>query len=319
MATDETTPEIDNETDETTPNIMDLDTSVRVGGREIPVRELAAAREELEKAREEMENLSKFREAALTVMRQDVPADMKTEAARQLLRDAGFPEEEIDRQVGAWAQGGQEDEEYEMVDENEDPEVGGQDPEEDEEDDQDTEFVAQSILDAQRRAQVAEEEVRRIKAERLGQHMDQQINGSLDGVQDARTLLGKLRELNGDEAAKNARAAIERDIRQTTLDFLRQRRDASGTFNEAWVAEEAKRATESVVAKYRSVIGDPNRLGRAPETASGSDYFVSRKPVPAPKWKPGMKTGDIETQLNAYNSDVLSRLAAGLDKGTDRV
>jgi hypothetical protein len=317
MATDETTPETTDETSTPTPNIMDLDTSVRVGGKEIPVRELAAAREELERAREQMDQLSKFREAALTVMRQDVPADMKTEAARQLLRDAGFPEQEIDRQVGAWAQGGQEDED-EMVDENEDPEVGGQDTEE-EEDDQDTEFVAQSILDAQRRAQVAEEEVRRIKAERLGQHMDQQINGSLDGVQDARTLLGKLRELNGDEAAKNARAAIERDIRQTTLDFLRQRRDASGTFNEAWVAEEAKRATESVVAKYRSVIGDPNRLGRAPETASGSDYFVSRKPVPAPKWKPGLKTGDIETQLNAYNSDVLSRLAAGLDKGTDRV
>ena len=317
MATDETTPETTDETGTPTPNIMDLDTSVRVGGKEIPVRELAAAREELERAREQMDQLSKFREAALTVMRQDVPADMKTEAARQLLRDAGFPEQEIDRQVGAWAQGGQEDED-EMVDENEDPEVGGQDTEE-EEDDQDTEFVAQSILDAQRRAQVAEEEVRRIKAERLGQHMDQQINGSLDGVQDARTLLSKLRELNGDEAAKNARAAIERDIRQTTLDFLRQRRDASGTFNEAWVAEEAKRATESVVAKYRSVIGDPNRLGRAPETASGSDYFVSRKPVPAPKWKPGLKTGDIETQLNAYNSDVLSRLAAGLDKGTDRV
>ena len=317
MATDETTPETTDETSTPTPNIMDLDTSVRVGGKEIPVRELAAAREELERAREQMDQLSKFREAALTVMRQDVPADMKTEAARQLLRDAGFPEQEIDRQVGAWAQGGQEDED-EMVDENEDPEVGGQDTEE-EEDDQDTEFVAQSILDAQRRAQVAEEEVRRIKAERLGQHMDQQINGSLDGVQDARTLLSKLRELNGDEAAKNARAAIERDIRQTTLDFLRQRRDASGTFNEAWVAEEAKRATESVVAKYRSVIGDPNRLGRAPETASGSDYFVSRKPVPAPKWKPGLKTGDIETQLNAYNSDVLSRLAAGLDKGTDRV
>ena len=105
---------------------IDLDAKVLVGGQEIPVRELAAAREELEKSKSDLESLSKFREAALTVMRQDVPADMKTEAARQLLRDAGFPETEIDRQVGAWAQGGQEDEDYEMVDENEDPEVGGQ-------------------------------------------------------------------------------------------------------------------------------------------------------------------------------------------------
>lgn len=295
-------------------NTIDLDAKVRLGGTDVNVRDLANAREELAKAREEMDQLSKFREAALTVMRQDVPADMKTEAARQLLRDSGFPEDEIDRQVGAWAQGGQED--YEMVDENEDPEVGGQT---EEDDDADVDLVAQSIMDAQNRAASAEEEVRRIKAERLGTHMNDQIAGAIDSVDDGRTLLGKLRELNGDEAAKNARAAIERDIRQTTLDMLRSRRDAAGTFNEAWVAEEAKRATESVLAKYRSVIGDPNKLGRAPETASGSDYFASRKPVPAPKWKPGMRTGDVDGLLQDYNTDVLSRLASGLDNGKDRV
>jgi len=295
-------------------NTIDLDAKVLLGGTEVNVRDLANAREELEKAREEMEQLSKFREAALTVMRQDVPADMKTEAARQLLRDSGFPEDEIDRQVGAWAQGGQE--EYEMVDENEDPELQAQSQEDD---DADVDLVAQSILDAQNRAAVAEEEVRRIKAERLGTHMNDQITGAIDSVDDGRTLLGKLRELNGDEAAKNARAAIERDIRQTTLDMLRSRRDAAGTFNEAWVAEEARRATESVIAKYRSVIGDPNKLGRAPETASGSDYFTSRKPVPAPKWSPGMRTGDMDSALQNYNTDVLSRLAAGLDNGKNRV
>ena len=293
---------------------IDLDAKVLLGGTEVNVRDLATAREELAKAREEMDQLSKFREAALTVMRQDVPADMKTEAARQLLRDSGFPEDEIDRQVGAWAQGGQEN--YEMVDENEDPEVGGQT---EEDDDADVDLVAQSIMDAQNRAATAEEEVRRIKAERLGTHMNDQITGAIDSVDDGRTLLGKLRELNGDEAAKNARAAIERDIRQTTLDMLRSRRDAAGTFNEAWVAEEARRATESVIAKYRSVIGDPNKLGRAPETASGSDYFASRKPVPAPKWKPGMRTGDVDGLLQDYNTDVLSRLASGLDNGKDRV
>jgi len=295
-------------------NKIDLDAKVLLGGTEVNVRDLANAREELEKAREEMEQLSKFREAALTVMRQDVPADMKTEAARQLLRDSGFPEDEIDRQVGAWAQGGQE--EYEMVDENEDPELQAQS---EEDDDADVDLVAQSILDAQNRAAVAEEEVRRIKAERLGTHMNDQITDAIDSVDDGRTLLGKLRELNGDEAAKNARAAIERDIRQTTLDMLRSRRDAAGTFNEAWVAEEARRATESVIAKYRSVIGDPNKLGRAPETASGSDYFASRKPVPTPKWKPGMRTGDVDGLLQDYNTDVLSRLASGLDNGKDRV
>lgn len=295
-----------------TATTLDLDAKVKVGGDEIPIRDLASAREELAKAREEMERLSQFRDAALTIMRQDLNPDAKMEAARQILADAGLPQEEIDRQVAGWvgAQG-----EEEMVDENDQVE----EEYEEDDDDEDVEVVAQAIREAQERAAQAEDEVRRIKAERMGNQMSSEIQGALDGISDARTLMSKLRELNGDEAAKNARAAIERDIRQTTLDNLRARRDAAGAFSETWVAEEAKRAAEAVVAKYRSVIGDPNRLGRAPETDSGVDYLVSRKPVPQPKWKPGMRYGDVEGQLQAFNTDALTRLASGLDTGGDKV
>jgi len=305
-----------NETNETQPQTetttIDLDAKVKVGGDEIPIRDLASAREELAKAREEMERLSQFRDAALTIMRQDLNPDAKMEAARQILADAGLPQDEIDRQVSGWVNAQGDDE---MVDENNE-EVN---EEEIDEDDEDVTAVAEAIRDAQFRAQQAEDEVRRIKAERMGNQMSTDIQTALDEISDARTLMSKLRELNGDEAAKNARAAIERDIRQTTLDNLRARRDAAGSFSDTWVAEEAKRAAEAVVAKYRSVIGDPNRLGRAPETASGVDYLVSRKPVPQPKWKPGMRYGDVEGQLQAFNTDALTRLASGLDSGGDKV
>jgi len=133
----------------------------------------------------------------------------------------------------------------------------------------------------------------------------------------ARTMLGKLEEINGKEALSGARAAIERDIRQQTLDNLRARRTQAGVFEEAWINEESAKATQQVLAKYRSVIGDPNRLGRAPETDSGAGSIFNRPAVPAPRWKPGVTAGDMESALDAFNKDALSRLAAGLDSGSD--
>ena len=103
------------------------------------------------------------------------------------------------------------------------------------------------------------------------------------------------------------------------MNNLRARRSAAGTFEEAWVSEETAKATDQVLAKYRSVIGDPNKLGRAPETDSSTNAIFSRPAVQAPRWKSGMRPGDAETALDAYNKDALSRLAAGEDVGRDRV
>jgi hypothetical protein len=198
-----------------------------------------------------------------------------------------------------------------MVSDETDNNVGGDD------DDTSAEEVANAILRAQQEAQRAQEELQRMKAEQLNNKLTTQVMMGLELNQGARTMLGKLEEINGKEALSGARAAIERDIRQQTLDNLRTRRTAAGVFEEAWISEESAKATEQVLAKYRSVIGDPNRLGRAPETDSGAGSMFNRPAVPAPRWKPGLSTGDVESALDAYNKDALSRLAAGLDSGSD--
>ena len=195
-----------------------------------------------------------------------------------------------------------------MSDETED--VGG-------DDDRSAEEVANAILRAQQEAQRAQEELQRMKAEQLNNKLNAQVLMGLELNQGARTMLSKLEEINGKEALSGARAAIERDIRQQTLDNLRARRTQAGVFEEAWISEESAKATEQVLAKYRSVIGDPNRLGRAPETDSGAGSIFNRPAVPAPRWKPGVSNGDIESALDAFNKDALSRLAAGLDSGSD--
>lgn len=196
-----------------------------------------------------------------------------------------------------------------MTDETED--VGG------DEDDGSAEAVANAIMAAQQQAQRAQEELQRMKAEQLNQRLNSQVLMGLEMNEKGRKMLSKLEEINGKDALFEARAAIERDIRQQTLDNLRARRTAAGVFEEAWINEESAKATEQVLAKYRSVIGDPNRLGRAPETDSGAGSIFNRPAVPAPRWKPGVTAGDMESALDAFNKDALSRLAAGLDSGSD--
>jgi len=309
---DETTPEApQTETPETpaTQPVLDLDAKVRVGGQEVPLSELVRAKEDLEYLRQDYSKLTAFRDATTKVMRPDVDPSVKEQAARQLLVDMGYRGEEVDQYVNEWMQTQQG---AEMTDDTDTSDERGDD------DDRSAEQVAEAIMRAQQEAQRTSEQLNRMRAEQLNSRMNTQIMMGLDLNQDARTMLGKLEEINGKEASNSARAAFERDIRQQTLENLRNRRTAAGTFEEAWVSEEAARATQEVLAKYRSVIGDPNRLGRAPETAVG-ESILSSKPVQAPRWKPGISAGDIESALDAFNKDALARLAAGTDAGGDKV
>jgi hypothetical protein len=241
-------------------------------------------------------------------MRPDVDPTVKEQAARQLLLDMGYRGNEVDQYVQDWMANQQGDT---MATEPTDNNVGGDD------DDRSAEQVAEAIMAAQRQAAAAQEELQRMKAEQLNTRLNAQVMLGLETNQSARTMFDKLGEINGKDALASARSAIEKDIRQQTLDNLRSRRTAAGVFEEAWIPEESARATEQVLAKYRSVIGDPNRLGRAPETDSGASAILNRPAVQPPRWKSGTSNGDIEAALDAYNKDALSRLVAGLDNGSD--
>lgn len=306
---DETTPQEEQIETPAPENVVDMDAKVRAGGQEIPVSELLKAKEDLEYLRQDYSKLVAFRDATTKVMRPDVDPTVKEQAARQLLVDMGYRGDEVDQYVQDWMNSNQGNDD--MASDETDNNVGGDD------DDRSAEEVANAILAAQRQAQQAQDELNRMRAEQLNNRMNASILVGLESNQNARTMLSKLEEINGKDALSSARSAIERDIRQQTLDNLRARRTQAGVFEEAWISEESAKATEQVLAKYRSVIGDPNRLGRAPETDSGASAILNSKPVPAPRWKPGVSTGDIESALDAFNKDALSRLASGLDSGSD--
>lgn len=305
---DEETPE-NSETIETpSQEVIDLDRTVRVGGEDIPVSELVKAREDLEFMRNDYSKLVQFRDATSKVMRPDIDPGVKEQAARELLIGMGYKGDDVQNYVSEW-----------MESQNQEQGTTRMSKNEDKNDETSAEEVANAILQAQQQSEQTSQELNRMKAEQLNSRMNTQIMMGLDYNKDAITMLGKLEEINGKEASFAAKMAFERDIREQSLNNLRARRSAAGTFEEAWVSEETARATEQVLAKYRSVIGDPNKLGRAPETDSSVNAIFSRPAVQAPRWKPGMKPGDAETALDAYNKDALGRLAAGEDVGRDRV
>lgn len=302
---DEETPE-NSEAVETPPE--NLNPTVRVGDEDVPVSELVKAREDLEFMRNDYSKLVQFRDATSKVMRQDVDPEVKEQAAREVLIGMGYKGNQVEEYVSEWMQSQQQEQQGNQ----------GMSAENNAKDSS-AEQVANAIMQAQNQAEQTAQEMNRMKAEQLNSRMNAQIMMGLDYNKDATIMFNKLEEINGKGASFAAKAHFEKDIREQSLNNLRARRSAAGTFEEAWVSEETAKATEQVLAKYRSVIGDPNKLGRAPETDSSASAIFNRPAVPAPRWKPGMKPGETETALDAYNRDALGRLAAGEDVGRDRV
>ena len=283
--------------------------TVRVGDEDVPVSELVKAREDLEFMRNDYSKLVQFRDATSKVMRQDVDPGVKEQAAREVLIGMGYKGNQVEEYVSEWMQSQQQEQQGNQSMSKNDDGV----------EESSAEQVANAIMQAQNQAEQTSQEMNRMKAEQLNSRMNAQIMMGLDYNKDATIMFNKLEEINGKGASFAAKAHFEKDIREQSLNNLRARRSAAGTFEEAWVSEETAKATEQVLAKYRSVIGDPNKLGRAPETDSSTSAIFSRPAVQAPRWKSGMKPGDAETALDAYNKDALTRLAAGEDVGRDRV
>ena len=79
------------------------------------------------------------------------------------------------------------------------------------------------------------------------------------------------------------------------------------------------KAAAAVNARYRRLVGDPSRLGRAPETSAGQDRFVNSKPVDAPVHKKGLSFSDAQSQVQSWAADMLMRSVAEDSTDASRV
>jgi len=118
-----------------------------------------------------------------------------------------------------------------------------------------------------------EERQRKTDHQQLARELDSRVGEVLKDNEKLETLM---RFLDEDEGQSKARETLRREIRQETLARLQSRNKSQpGGFNLGWIQEETTKAADAVYDKFRSVIGDPSKLGRASETVTASDRFKS--------------------------------------------
>lgn len=89
----------------------------------------------------------------------------------------------------------------------------------------------------------------------------------------------------------------------------------NGRFEERWILEEAVKAAKAVYGKYRTIVGDPSRIGRAPETGAGEDYIQNTKPVPPPNHDKKAPAHVNQARTREWVVDQLTRASAESDRG----
>jgi len=254
------------------------------------------------------EDLEKFKTAALQVMRGE--GDDMEGSLRTVMGQGGYTTEAIEDYIKTLREG-----ETTVDDVKQNGSKGGIKESED-----DLEKRLKSIEDSNERAMAASTDT---EVRRLNTLLTSSVKESLDTSPKLSTLVERAKVANTkddklDEKAFAAASTIlsqelERETRQGLLE--RRRKDTQG-WTDSWIEEETAKAAERVSGKYRSVIGDPSRLGRTAETGAGVDEFLRSTPKPAPEFKEGMGVGSVEEAVHSFAEDHLLRGALESAEGS---
>lgn len=142
------------------------------------------------------------------------------------------------------------------------------------------------------------EGITRQQAEAQKQRVRELFNNRLESAVGSDDFMKKLREAKGDEAAKGFREEIEEAARYELEKIYRQAQAKSGGsagWDDSWIDQAVQQAKDRKIERYRSVIGDPNKLGRTPETVTELEA-LAKKEVGDGNWVPGKGIADIQME-----------------------
>lgn len=142
------------------------------------------------------------------------------------------------------------------------------------------------------------------------------FNEQLSQVLDSAPELSTIMKRAGADDASEIRQILLEDLDRTTRGLLQKRREATRSWDNKWIGEEAKKAAALLQKRYRTVIGDPSLLGPS-ETVAEADRFLASKPVEAPVYKPGMSLGDAQAASRSFASDQIARAIAESTKASE--
>jgi hypothetical protein len=276
---------------------LDMDTELELeDGSVVKLGDLMQQAQQARQLESRVQDLTRFQQNATKLMRGESP---DVQAAYEVLRGAGFSDDEARQYAQEYVEG----------------ESGGQEAEVGE-DEQIERMLKQSTRAAEERAEAALRETRDMRLRMLKTEMDKNVVSAIDGNPEIVKMLETLDKTRGREHAAGAWRALQEQVREATLKNLYSRRDAEGgRFSEDWVADEAAKAAKAIAGNYRTVIGDIDGLGRSPETEGELEFLKSKPEVKAPEFQKGMDRGVVDKNVREFNVDALSRLAADAASG----
>ena len=280
----------------TSPSI-DLDSTIKVDGEEVSVRDLLNSRDENLELKKYNEN------AKLLISPNSGDDETRQNAIRYLMTQEGYSPQDINEYI-EWSQNTTEGIQQEEISQEQYQQPHQQPYEEREYDPQQQQYYEEQMrMQENERARLGELEERqsRISSELMKKEMDNELNNSFSSSNEMKKLLGVHEEDSSREQI------LKKEVESIMIENLRKRRQAGENFNKNWFAEEAGKATKLVYDKFRSVIGDPDKIQRSPETATDSDNLFNKPPLDPPKYEKGDTMGDINVKARDWTLDTLLR------------
>lgn len=272
---------------------VNLDQKVTVGGETYTAAQMA-------ETMRENQNLRGYQEAASNLMRnqsEEMTTDREADL-RYVMTYEGYTPEQIEEYVGNMKAPGQG-----MT-----PEQQPQQPEQSQAEDPRVDHLNQ-------RLQQVEEREKQLRLEALQTKLTNAVD-SVTGQDSLSSISNAFKRVHGDEGHADRMKVISEDVQRETLSQLRKVRSAGGDIDDGTIRTASETAAKSVADRYRTVIGDPDKLGRAPETASGQTQFYQKKPVELPKFEPGKdSTGTVYDKARKFAEDSLLDIAADVSTG----
>ena len=272
------------------PPSLNLDQTVQVDGAEVTVGQLIDVAKQAA-------NVHEYNQHASVLMQQNADDATKESAVRYLMDKEGYSPEQIDGYVSSLTGGAEKPQEgQETMEQNQQP-----DP------------VTQE--NAQRLSEL-ENSQRRMNADFLRDKMRESVDSVMSSNSKIKTLLEKGATMNPEVSAEDRLKNIRQQVETSMMGNIRGRKSRGENFNLNWFSDEGSKAADSIYDRIRTVIGDPDKIGRAPETASGAEsFFANKKPVEAPEYEAGDNMGSVDSKAREYNVDLLSRLAQDISTG----